>query len=89
MLEVLPDDYSSNKNLALLYQQQGETDKAISAAQKALAAAPDEDKAVLEAFLEELGVSTAEPTPITRRADPRRRSPTRRKEQHVQVRIPR
>ena len=63
VLEVLPDDYSSNKNLALLYQQQGEIDKAIEAAQKALAAAPEGDKAVLEAFLEELGVTTAQPTP--------------------------
>jgi cyclophilin family peptidyl-prolyl cis-trans isomerase/tetratricopeptide (TPR) repeat protein len=65
VLEVIPDDYSSNKNLAVLYQQQGEIDKAIAAAEKALAAAPEEDKPALQEFLDQLGASpTPTPTPV-------------------------
>jgi cyclophilin family peptidyl-prolyl cis-trans isomerase/Flp pilus assembly protein TadD len=65
VLERLPGDYSSNKNLALLYQQQGDTDKAVAYARAALSDAPEEDRAALEAFLDEMGAAPeAAPTPV-------------------------
>jgi len=54
VIDLLPDDYSSHKNLAVLYGQEGDIAKALSEAEKALALAPEEDVAGLEQYIEEL-----------------------------------
>ncbi len=67
VIDLLPDDYDSHRNLAALYGQQGDFAKALSAAEKALALAPEEDVTWLEQYLEELRTmqgsssSTAQP----------------------------
>jgi cyclophilin family peptidyl-prolyl cis-trans isomerase len=50
----VPNDYNTYKNLALLYQQKGQIDEAVAAAQRALDLAPEDDKASLEVFLRQL-----------------------------------
>jgi cyclophilin family peptidyl-prolyl cis-trans isomerase/Flp pilus assembly protein TadD len=52
--ELMPDDYNSHKNLAILYRQTGDITKALSAAEKALALAPEQETAALQLYLEEL-----------------------------------
>ena len=52
--ELMPDDYNSQKNLAILYRQKGDIAKALSAAEKALALAPDQEVTALQLYLEEL-----------------------------------
>jgi cyclophilin family peptidyl-prolyl cis-trans isomerase len=52
--ELMPDDYNSQKNLAILYRQTGDIAKALSAAEKALALAPDQEVTALQLYLEEL-----------------------------------
>ncbi len=54
VLSLLPNDYSSYKNLAILYQQLGEIDKAIDSTERALEVAPEEDKEILRNFLDQL-----------------------------------
>jgi len=54
VLELVPNDYASHKNLVLLYQQLGRTDEAVAEAQIALGLAPEGDKASLEALLAQL-----------------------------------
>lgn len=54
VLESLPDDYDSNKNLALLYQQAGQIDQALAHANRALELAPEESKADLTSFISQL-----------------------------------
>ena len=65
--ELMPDDYNSHKNLAILYRQRGDIAKALSAAEKALALAPEQELAALEQYLEELrtmqGSSSSEAKP--------------------------
>lgn len=52
--ELLPEDYNSHKNLAILYRQTGDIAKALSAAEKALALAPEQERAAIQLYLEEL-----------------------------------
>jgi len=52
--ELLPDDYNSHKNLAILYMQEGDIAKALSAAERALALAPEEEVGALQVYVEEL-----------------------------------
>jgi cyclophilin family peptidyl-prolyl cis-trans isomerase/Flp pilus assembly protein TadD/ribosomal protein L40E len=54
VLDLLPDDYNSHKNLAILYRQKGDIAKAIAAAEEALTLAPEQELAALETYLEEL-----------------------------------
>jgi cyclophilin family peptidyl-prolyl cis-trans isomerase len=54
VLDLVPTDYNSYKNLAILYNQRGQIDKAASATREALALAPEEEKAALQTFLDQL-----------------------------------
>lgn len=63
VLEVLPDDYTSYKNLAVFYQQKGMIPDALAAAQQALAFAPEADKATVQAFIDQLQPASGAPTP--------------------------
>jgi len=54
VLDLVPDDYHSYKNLAILYQQTGDIPKAIAAAEQAQTIAPEGEKLALETFLEQL-----------------------------------
>jgi cyclophilin family peptidyl-prolyl cis-trans isomerase/tetratricopeptide (TPR) repeat protein/MFS family permease len=81
VLEVLRDDYSSRKNLAILYQQAGRLDLALREAQLALGLAPEADRIALEAFIEQLkqqGASEAPSSPTSTPGDAAARSPAQR-----------
>ena len=52
--DLLPEDYNSHKNLAILYRQKGDITKALSAAEEALALAPTQELAAIQSYLEEL-----------------------------------
>jgi cyclophilin family peptidyl-prolyl cis-trans isomerase/Flp pilus assembly protein TadD len=54
VLDLMPDDYSSQRNLAILYRQNGEIAKAMSAAEQALKLAPEEDKKAIQLFIEQM-----------------------------------
>jgi len=54
MTEVRPDDWNSWKNLAILYRDNKQPDKAKTAAQKAITLAPDDQKAGLQTLLQQL-----------------------------------
>jgi tetratricopeptide (TPR) repeat protein len=54
VLESLPNDFDSHKNLAILYQQTGQIDQALAHAQAALENAPEESKPDIEAFINQL-----------------------------------
>ena len=73
VLELLPNDYNSLKNLAILYQQVEDIPKAIEAAELALPLAPEAEQEALEAFLEQLrqlsGSSPSAPEPGERAGD--------------------
>ena len=56
VVDLLPDDYNSHKNLSILYMQEGEIKKALSSAEQALALAPLPEVAALESHIEELKV---------------------------------
>jgi cyclophilin family peptidyl-prolyl cis-trans isomerase/tetratricopeptide (TPR) repeat protein len=53
--ELRPRNYVDRKNLAIIYSQLGQQDEAILQATEALALAPENEKASLEAFLAQLG----------------------------------
>jgi tetratricopeptide (TPR) repeat protein len=53
-LAIAPNDYTSLKNLALLYEQLGDLDKALSFAQAAAHAAGASDKPSVAAFIDDL-----------------------------------
>ena len=55
----MPDDPTSRRNLALLYQQAGQLDLAISAAHDALAVAKPPEEVGLKNLLEELKQSSS------------------------------
>ena len=50
-----PKDFDSRKNLALLYSQLGEREKALAEAHRAWELAPEDQKPELEALIEQLG----------------------------------
>ncbi len=54
VLKLIPNDYDSQKNLALLYQQIGDLDSALTHAQAALQVAPEATKADLQTYIEQL-----------------------------------
>ena len=54
VLETMPNDYDSNKNLALLYQQAGEPEQAMAYARVALEVAPENNRADIETFIDQL-----------------------------------
>jgi tetratricopeptide (TPR) repeat protein len=60
VLEARPNDYDSNKNLALLYQQAGQIDQALIHAQAALEVAPENSKADLTAYINQLQAAQAQ-----------------------------
>jgi len=53
-LKIAPDDYTSQKNLALLYEQAGDYARAVSFATAALAVAPDAERPAIEEFVHQL-----------------------------------
>jgi cyclophilin family peptidyl-prolyl cis-trans isomerase len=65
--ELLPEDYNSYKNLAILYRQKGDIAKAVSAAERAVALAPEQELSAIQLYLEELrtmqGSSSSEVRP--------------------------
>lgn len=70
---LLPSDYNSHKNLALLYQQKGEIAQAITFAEAALKLAPEGEKTAFEAYLNQLksqqqGVTPAAASPSGERS---------------------
>ena len=54
VLQTIPNDYDSHKNLALLYQQTGQLDQAIAHAEAALKVAPENVKSDLQAYIDQL-----------------------------------
>ena len=54
VLDVAPTDYGTLKNVAILYNEKGDLVKAAEYAERALAVAPEAERAVLEAFLEQI-----------------------------------
>jgi peptidyl-prolyl cis-trans isomerase B (cyclophilin B) len=54
VLELVPSDYNTHKNLALLYESKGQMGKAIESIDQALALAPESEQAVLESYRESL-----------------------------------
>ncbi len=54
VLQILPNDYDSHKNLALLYQQTGQLDQAITQAQAALNVAPKNAQTDLQTYIDQL-----------------------------------
>jgi cyclophilin family peptidyl-prolyl cis-trans isomerase/tetratricopeptide (TPR) repeat protein len=73
VLSQMPADYNSHKNLAILYQQTGQIDKAIAEAEQALTLAPDDEKATVQTYLDQLkqtgGGSSSTPEPGTKAGD--------------------
>jgi cyclophilin family peptidyl-prolyl cis-trans isomerase/tetratricopeptide (TPR) repeat protein len=73
VLDLAPGDYNSFKNLAILYREKGNIEEAISVAEQALAIAPEQDRAALETYLEQLKAQTESPSssvePGTRAGD--------------------
>jgi cyclophilin family peptidyl-prolyl cis-trans isomerase/tetratricopeptide (TPR) repeat protein len=61
VLELVPNDYNSLKNLAILYRENGDIDAALSTAEQALAIAPEQDRAALETYLEQLQALSKDP----------------------------
>lgn len=57
VLETYPKDYVSLRNLALLYQQTGQLDKALTAATAAREVAPEADRAALDQLIAEIEAS--------------------------------
>lgn len=57
MTTIRPDDWNSWKNLAILYRDNKQTEKAKVAAQKAVGLAPQDQKAGLQVLLEQLQAS--------------------------------
>ncbi|MGQ9814295.1 MAG: tetratricopeptide repeat protein [Candidatus Roseilinea sp.] len=55
LIELNPTDWNSYKNLALLYRDANQPDRAREAAQKALELAPQDQQASLQAFIAQLG----------------------------------
>jgi tetratricopeptide (TPR) repeat protein len=54
VLQQLPNDYDSLKNLAILYQQKERFPEAVEVAQQAQQAAPDAEKATWDKFISDL-----------------------------------
>ena len=54
ILRSAPNDYVTLKNLMILYEQEGQVDKALSYLEQALVVAPKKDKGALEAFQKQL-----------------------------------
>jgi cyclophilin family peptidyl-prolyl cis-trans isomerase/tetratricopeptide (TPR) repeat protein len=65
VIQLVPGDYNSYKNLALLYQEKGELGNAISAAEQALALAPEKEKDALQTYLDQLKQSQGKAPPAT------------------------
>jgi cyclophilin family peptidyl-prolyl cis-trans isomerase len=63
VVELMPDDYNSYKNLALLYEQQGDVINAIGAAEKALLLAPQDEVQALQVFIRQLKQLQGESSP--------------------------
>ncbi|MGD9316713.1 MAG: peptidylprolyl isomerase, partial [Anaerolineae bacterium] len=63
VLDLTPNDYNSLKNLAILYREKGDIEAAISVSEQALALAPEQDRAALETYLEQLRTQTTSPSP--------------------------
>ena len=61
VLNLVPDDYNSLKNLAILYQQKGDIANAIVAIEQALPLAPQDEKQTLQTFLDQLEQLQIEP----------------------------
>jgi len=62
-LEVAPEDYTSRKNLALLYERTGDVSRAASFAVAAAAVAREPEKEAINALVEELQRRLVRKTP--------------------------
>jgi tetratricopeptide (TPR) repeat protein len=60
VLQQLPGDYDSLKNLALLYRQTGQLQESLSSAQQAREVAPEADRASWEPFIADLETQLAD-----------------------------
>ena len=63
VLRMAPNDYSTLKNLAILHNESGEPQEAVPYAVRALAAAPEQDKATLETFTRQLQARVGKDNP--------------------------
>jgi cyclophilin family peptidyl-prolyl cis-trans isomerase/tetratricopeptide (TPR) repeat protein len=63
VLDLTPNDYNSLKNLAILYREKGDINAAISVSEQALALAPEQERAALESYLEQLKAQADSATP--------------------------
>jgi tetratricopeptide (TPR) repeat protein len=61
VLTAEPNDYNSRKNLALVYEQMGQPEKALEQARLALSNAPESEKATLNQFIATLESITTKP----------------------------
>jgi cyclophilin family peptidyl-prolyl cis-trans isomerase/Flp pilus assembly protein TadD len=62
VLNLVPDDYNSLKNLAILYREKGDVEKALSVSEQALDIAPEQDRAALETYIEQLKAMPESPS---------------------------
>jgi tetratricopeptide (TPR) repeat protein len=60
VLQQLPGDYDSLKNLALLYRQTGQLQESLSSAQQAREVAPEADRASWDPFIADLETQLAD-----------------------------
>jgi len=63
-LKIAPGDYTTRKNLALLYEQTGDLARAVSLAMAAAAAAPDPERKAIDEFVDELRRTSSRRTHI-------------------------
>jgi tetratricopeptide (TPR) repeat protein/cyclophilin family peptidyl-prolyl cis-trans isomerase len=62
VLDLMPNDYNSYKNLAILYQQKGDLNKAQTSAEQALTLAPEGERPALEDYIAQLKQMQGEST---------------------------
>lgn len=61
--EIHPTDYTTHKNLALLYQQTGQIDLALTSAQTALAVGTPQEQQAMQVFIQELTAQSGSGSP--------------------------
>ncbi|NLG50315.1 MAG: tetratricopeptide repeat protein [Chloroflexi bacterium] len=60
ILTMVPDDYVTLKNLAILYKEKDQPAEALAYAEKAAAVAPEQEQAIWQGFIQELQAPTEE-----------------------------
>ena len=59
ILALSPNDFTAQKNLALLYRDSGQLDEALRYANSALSVAPENERAGIETLIQELTTASS------------------------------